>query len=105
MDWEGAAFKTGYRQEYNLAYNTKTEKSDTYASVGYLSDDGYMIKTDFERYSSRINYNIYPSDWFKAGLILSVSRTLSNYSTSTSGSSSSYSNLTRFIRGMAPIYT
>ena len=53
-NWEDAAFKTGYRQEYNLSYNTKTEKkSDTYASVGYLNDDGYMIKTDFERYSGR----------------------------------------------------
>ncbi len=77
LDWEDAAFKTGYRQEYNLSYNTKTEKSDTYASVGYLNDDGYMIKTDFERYSGRLNYNVYPS---------------------------SYSNLTRFIRTMAPIY-
>lgn len=104
LDWEDAAFKTGFRQEYNLSYNTKTEKSDTYASIGYLKDDGYMIKTNFERYSGRINYNIYPSKWFKTGFNLSVNRTLSNYSTSTSGNSSSYSNLTRFIRTMAPIY-
>ena len=104
LDWEDAAFKTGYRQEYNLSYNTKTEKSDTYASVGYLNDDGYMIKTDFERYSGRLNYNVYPTKWFKTGLNLGVTRTVSNYSTSDSGNSSSYSNLTRFIRTMAPIY-
>lgn len=101
LDWEDAAFKTGYRQEYNLSYNTKTEKSDTYASVGYLNDDGYMIKTDFERYSGRLNYNVYPTKWFKTGLNLGVTRTVSNYSTSDSGNSSSYSNLTRFIRTMA----
>ena len=87
MDWEEAAFKTGYRQEYNLSYNTKTEKSDTYASVGYLNDDGYMIKTDFERYSGRLNYNVYPTKWFKTGLNLGVTRTVSNYSTSDSGNS------------------
>lgn len=104
LDWEDAAFKTGYRQEYNLSYNTKTEKSDTYASIGYLSDNGYMIKTDFERYSGRLNYNVYPTKWFKTGLNLGVTRTESNYSTSTSDDSSSYSNLTRFIRTMAPIY-
>lgn len=104
LDWEDAAFKTGYRQEYNVGYNTKTDKSDTYASVGYLKDDGYMIKTDFERYSGRLNYNVYPVKWFKSGLNLGVTRTLSNYSTSTSSNSSSYSNLTRFIRTMAPIY-
>ena len=104
LDWEDAAFKTGYRQEYNLSYNTKTDKSDTYASIGYLNDDGYMIKTDFERYSGRLNYNVYPVKWFKTGLNIGVTRTVSNYSTSDSSNSSSYSNLTRFIRVMAPIY-
>ena len=70
------------QKDYNLSYNTKTEKSDTYASVGYLNDDGYMIKTDFERYSGRLNYNVYPTKWFKTGLNLGVTRTVSNYSTS-----------------------
>lgn len=104
LDWEDAAFKTGYRQEYNLSYNTKTDKSDTYASVGYLKDDGYMIKTNFERYSGRLNYNVYPVKWIKTGLNLGVTRTISSYSSSTAGDTNSYSNLTRFVRTMAPIY-
>lgn len=104
LDWEDAAFKTGHRQEYVLSYNTKTRRSDTYASVGYLKDNGYMLKTDFERYSGRLNYNVYPVKWIKTGLNLGLTRTNSNYSTSTSDNSNSYSNLSRFIRTMAPIY-
>jgi TonB-linked SusC/RagA family outer membrane protein len=104
LNWEDAAYKTGYRQEYLLNYSTKTDKSDTYASMGYLKDQGYMIKTNFERYSGRLNYNFYPYSWFKSGMNLSFSRSTSNYSSSTSGNTSSYSNLTRFVRGMAPIY-
>lgn len=104
LDWEDAAFSTGHRQEYNLSYTTKTDKSDTYASVAYLDDKGYMMKTNFERYSGRLNYNVYPTKWFKTGLNLALTRVVSDYSTSTSNSSSSYNNLTRFIRGMAPIY-
>ena len=104
MDWEDAAFKTGYRQEYNLSYNTKTDKSDTYASIGYLKDNGYVIKTDFERYSARLNYNIYPTKWFKSGLNIGLNRSISNYSTAEASSSSSYSNIVRFTRQMAPIY-
>ena len=104
LDWEDAAFKTGHRQEYVLSYNTKTRRSDTYASVGYLKDNGYMLKTDFERYSGRLNYNVYPVKWIKTGLNLGLTRTNSNYSTSTSDNSSGYSNLSRFIRTMAPIY-
>lgn len=104
LDWEDEAYSTGHRQEYLLSYNTKTDKSDTYASVGYLNDNGYMKKTDFERYSGRLNYNVYPVKWFKTGLNLSLSRVISQYSNAESGSSSSYSNLTRFIRHMAPNY-
>lgn len=104
LDWEDAAYSTGYRQEYNVSYNGSTEKSDSYASVGYLKDNGYMLKTDFERYSGRVNYNVYPVKWFKSGVNLGVVRTNSNYSTSTSDNSSAYSNLSRFVRTMAPIY-
>ena len=103
-DWDKEAFKTGYRQEYNVSYNTKTDKSDTYASIGYLKDNGYVIKTDFERYSARLNYNIYPTKWFKGGLNIGLNRSISNYSTAEASSSSSYSNIVRFIRLMAPIY-
>lgn len=104
LDWEGAAYDSGYRQEYNLSYSSQTDKSDTYASISYLDDKGYMLKTDFERYSGRINYNINPTKWFKSGLNLSLSRTQSNYSSSTDSNSSGYGNLTRFVRAMAPIY-
>ncbi len=104
LDWEDAAYRTGHRQEYSLSYNTKTDKSDTYASIGYLNDKGYMIKTDFERYNARLNYNIYPVKWMKTGLNLGLSRTNSNISSSTWDNSSAYGNLQRFIRTMAPIY-
>jgi len=104
LDWEDAAYKTGYRQEYNLSYGTKTDHSDTYASIGYLSDDGYMLKTDFERYSARMNYNINPVNWFKGGVNVGVTRSLSNVGNSYEDASSSYNNLARFVRNMAPIY-
>ncbi|WP_277464657.1 TonB-dependent receptor [Parabacteroides sp. PF5-6] len=105
LDWEDAAYGTGYRQEYTVSYNTKTAKSDTYASVGYLDDSGYMAKTNFERYTGRINYNIYPVKWMKTGLNLAMTRVMSDYSpTDDADNSSSYNNLVRYTRGMAPIY-
>lgn len=104
LNWANEAYRTGHRQEYNLSYNSKADKSDTYASIAYLNDKGYMIKTDFERFSGRVNYNIYPNKWFKSGLNVGLTRTVSNYSTSTSDNSSSYGNLARFVRTMAPVY-
>lgn len=104
LNWADEAYRTGHRQEYNLSYNSKAEKSDTYASIAYLNDKGYMVKTDFERFSGRVNYNIYPTKWFKSGLNVGLTRTVSNYSTSTSENSSSYGNLARYVRMMAPVY-
>ncbi|GHT13202.1 SusC/RagA family TonB-linked outer membrane protein [Bacteroidia bacterium] len=104
LSWEDAAYGKGYRQEYTLGLNSKSEKSDSYASIGYLSEKGYMLKTDFERYSGRLNYNIYPLKWFKSGINISSARSLSNYSTANSDNNSSYNNLSRFVRYMAPIY-
>jgi len=104
LDWQDAAYKTGYRQEYNLSYNTRTDNSDTYASIGYLNDEGYMLKTNYERYTGRINYNINPVDWFKAGVNVSVNRVISNQANADEDSSNSYNNLARFVRNMAPIY-
>lgn len=104
LDWEDAAFRTGYRQEYNMGYNTKGAKSDTYASVSYLNDEGYMIETDFERYTARLSHNVNPTDWFKSGVNVNLSRVSSNYSIATESSSSTYGNLVRFVRNMSPIY-
>lgn len=104
LNWADKVYRTGHRQEYNLAYSSSQDKSDTYASIGYLNDKGYMISTDYERYSGRLNYNIYPVKWFKSGLNVSLGRIISNYSSSTSDNSSSYSNLARYVRNMAPIY-
>jgi len=104
LDWEDEAMGTGYRQEYNVSYATKTDKSDTYASVSYLNDEGYLIKTDFERYTARLNYNVNPVDWFKSGINVGITRSKSNTSNDYSANSSSYNNVTRYVRGMAPIY-
>jgi len=104
LDWEDAAYRTGHRQEYVLGWNGKNEKSDTYASVGYLNDKGYMIRTDFERYSARLNYNTTPSKYVKAGLNLGATRSASNTSNATADNSGAFNNLTRFVRNMAPIY-
>lgn len=104
LDWEGASQRTGHRQEYNLSYSTKTDKSDTYASLGYLNEKGYIINTGNERYSGRINYNLNPTKWFKTGMNISVARTIANTSNAVSSSSSSYNNIARFTRVVAPIY-
>lgn len=103
LDWEDAMSRTGYRGEYNLSYSTSTEKSDSYVSLGYLKDNGYIIKSDFERFSGRANVNMKPTKWLKTGFNLAATRSTST-TANTVDNSSGYVNPFFFARNIGPIY-
>lgn len=103
LDWEKAMQRTGYRAEYNVNYSARTDKSDMFVSLGYLKDNGYIIKSNFERFSGRANVNISPVNWMKTGLNLAASRSKSQ-TAKTDDNSSGISNPFLFTRNIAPIY-
>lgn len=104
FDWEGAAYRTGYRGEYNLSFATNTDKSDTYASINFLDDNGPMIETDYRRYGGRINYNVRPTSWFESGVNLSATYAKSSTPMTNMTFTTAKGNMTSFLRKMAPIY-
>lgn len=73
LDWWDAVSRSGFRQEYNVNAAAASEKYNLFASVGYLKEQGYLLKTDFERFSGRINANFNPTSYFKFGVNLSAS--------------------------------
>ena len=104
LDWEKAMTRKALRQEYNLTLNQQSEKSDSYASIGYVKDNGYVIKSDFERFSGRVNGNYSPTSWLKTGLNISAFRTKSNSVNNGGDYETSYVNPFYFSRFMGPIY-
>ncbi|WP_036787803.1 SusC/RagA family TonB-linked outer membrane protein [Phocaeicola abscessus] len=104
MDWEDAVYRTGVRQEYNVSLSNKGEKSDSYASLGYLKELGSQVNTNYERFSGRANLNVYPVSWFKAGINIGATKVNSNTNSSDRDSNSSYSNLSRWIRFIPTIF-
>jgi TonB-linked SusC/RagA family outer membrane protein len=105
LDWDSEMYRTGYLQDYNLSYSSKSDKSDAFASFGYQDNEGYAIKTGMNRFTGRANYNIYPVKWFKSGVNLSATRTQSTVSVADdSNNSSAYNNIFQHTRRMAPIY-
>ncbi|MBP3519361.1 MAG: TonB-dependent receptor [Parabacteroides sp.] len=102
LDWQDAIERNGHRQEYNLSGSKAGEKYNTYASVGYLNEKGYVKTTSFERYSARVNTTFTPNKWFKSGLNLNGSSTKRNYNSNANGNY--YSNPFYIARYMAPIY-
>jgi TonB-dependent starch-binding outer membrane protein SusC len=72
-DWYDEIYQTGMVQEYDLSVRGGGQNS-TYAFSGnYLDEQGFIIHSDFKRYSFRMNSEAKFNDWFRAGESLQVS--------------------------------
>ena len=74
MDWWKGVSRTGHRQEYSVSMAGATEKFNAFASAGYLKENGYVLLTDYERFSGRVNLNANPVNFLKLGLNLSAAQ-------------------------------
>lgn len=74
LDWWKAVSRSGYRSEYNINAAGATDKFNIFASVSYMKENGYMLGTDFERFTGRVNANFQPVDYFKFGVNLNANQ-------------------------------
>ncbi|MFD1188507.1 SusC/RagA family TonB-linked outer membrane protein [Pontibacter rugosus] len=102
LDWFEPLERTGSRSDYALNYSGGSEKSDYFVSLGYLNEKGYVLRSDYERFTGRVNVNTQATDWLRTGL--NVSGTITESNQASTSSSSSYVNPFNFARGMGPIY-
>jgi TonB-linked SusC/RagA family outer membrane protein len=102
LNWEKAVMRQGVRDEVSANFSGSNGKSDYFLSVSYLNDKGYQIKSDYDRFTARLNLNSQMNNWFKVGANMNTTITTSNQSTADGGTS--FVNPFFFTRGMAPIY-
>jgi TonB-linked SusC/RagA family outer membrane protein len=99
--WLNDPFENGMRQEYNLSVSGGTEKTSAYASVTYLSDEGYFVNSGFDRISARVK----AEHKFKKNFKVTANLAYSNAVQRLFGSEdSNYSNIFLFSQQIAPIY-
>ena len=72
LDWWDAISRTGYRQEYTLSAAAASEKYNVFASVGYLKENGYILRSDYERFTGRLNANFAPTTYLNFGVNLNA---------------------------------
>ena len=99
LDWLDQATRTGKRNEYLMQYTSGNKFSDLSASLSYLDEEGWALRSSMKRFTGRVNVNVTPTTWFKSGLNLSGNRSTFDYS-ATSG----IVNPFYFARYVAPIY-
>ncbi|MFH6956699.1 SusC/RagA family TonB-linked outer membrane protein [Flavobacterium aquidurense] len=104
LDWAAPLQRAGVRQNIDFAYQGKSEKSNYFASLGHLKEEGYIRKSDFERTTGRLNLNTSLREWFKTGVNLSGTITNSNLAVNGVDNTSSFNNVFRTVRYMGPIY-
>lgn len=106
LDWYDPYTRNGHRQEYNLSGESGNEKSRIRFSLGYLNEDGYTRKSDFNRLSGMLSADFTPRPWLKTGLSLAGTHQKTNWDMGAVGSinGTSLTNAFFFARRIAPIY-
>jgi TonB-linked SusC/RagA family outer membrane protein len=102
LDWFRPVSRTGLRNEYSLNYSGGSERTDHFVSFSYMKEEGYITRSDFERFNARVNINSQLSNWFKVGMNLGFAKSGGNFA-STDGSNSIV-NPFFFAARMGPIF-
>ena len=103
-DWTDAAYKTGFRQEYEVNMSGGTDKSDYYISAGYLDEDGIIDNSSYKRFNARLKANYDLTKWLHVGVNVGYvnSKTVSNPNNDEYQLGST--NLSYYTTRIAPIY-
>lgn len=104
LDWFKEVERLGHRQDYNVSGEGKSKSGHYFFSAGYLDEKGYVISSDFTRFTGRSNIGISPKKWINAGMTISASHQVSNNTTGDAGSTNAFINPFMYARNMAPIY-
>ena len=99
-DWSDYGFQTSTRTEANLKISGGNETTSYFTSFGYLNDTGYIIDSDFERLSGRLNLTHEVKDWLSGSV--NVGYTLSE--TNNNGQSDDSGSIFWFVDNIPPIF-
>ena len=77
-NWEDYAFQPSNRSEANLRMGGGDAKTNYYTSFGYLKDEGYVVNSNFERLSARLNLNHEVKSWLTTSMNIGYANTTTN---------------------------
>jgi TonB-linked SusC/RagA family outer membrane protein len=66
-DWLKEGTRNGFRQEYNLSLTGGNDQFRTFASLGYLNEEGLSYGSDLKRYTARLKTEYQAYKWLRIG--------------------------------------
>ncbi len=101
-DWEEEILnKAAFKQEHRFTVSGGDDKSTYFLGADYLSMDGTVKTSNFERTGVRLNLESQVKDWLKVGLNTAYSASSQNYPIQ---SGSTYASSIQWIYSVANIY-
>lgn len=100
-NWGDYAFQNSARTETNVKFGGSSDKTSFFSSVGYLNDKGYLLKSQYERFSGRINVNHEVKPWLTTAATMNYARSETN----NPGQQSDSGGMFWFIDNMPSIYS
>jgi TonB-linked SusC/RagA family outer membrane protein len=87
-DWRQLAFQSSARREYNVRAGGSSDKSSYFMSLGYLKDDGYALKSNYERLTGRLNLTHQVRPWLTGTMNMGYAYSRKNFGGQTADSGS-----------------
>lgn len=102
LDWEKDIERAGSREEYSLSGSYSNAKANIYSSLSYTNEKGYVIASDFKRYTARVNAEYNANKYIKTGVNLNGTISKRHFNDNATGRY--YANPFYVARYMAPVY-
>ncbi|WP_372651678.1 SusC/RagA family TonB-linked outer membrane protein [Draconibacterium sp.] len=102
LDWYDEMEQTGLRTNYNVNVAGGGDRHKVFFSASYLDEEGYVVTTNFNRITSRLNAEFDATDWLKLGGSANI--TLTESAGPTSAGTGSIVNPFGFAKNIGSIY-
>lgn len=67
IDWQKEMTRAAFKQEYNVSVSGGTDRSQARISMGWLDNDGIVVNSGFQRFTTRLNVTHTIKDFIHIG--------------------------------------
>ncbi len=84
-DWIGMVTRPSLTGQHTISVSGGTDKMKSYASFGFIDNQGTVKGQSYKRYSAKLSVDVKPNAWFSMGGVLNAAYSVNEYGQSGAG--------------------